>query len=94
MQKYHRLFFLLAAIILLLIGAVPNVVAHSARKDTSIATVIKGQLALHRKELYFPNSVQRFYRHTGFKLAWIAPDTVKTLLRMPCYCLIAWLPMG
>jgi murein L,D-transpeptidase YcbB/YkuD len=78
MQKYHRLFFLLAAIILLLIGAVPNVVAHSARKDTSIATVIKGQLALHRKELYFPNSVQRFYRHTGFKLAWIAPDTVKT----------------
>lgn len=78
MQKYHRLFLLSAGIILLLIGFAPNVVARSAPKDTSIATVIKDQLAAHCKELYFPNSVQRFYRHTGFKLAWIAPDTVKT----------------
>lgn len=80
MQKYHRLFFFSAGVtlLLLLVGAAPKAVAYSARKDTSIATVIKGQLAVHRKELYFPNSVQRFYRQTGFKLAWIAPDTVKT----------------
>lgn len=63
---------------LLLIGAAPEAAAYSARKDTSIATSIKSQLAVHRKELYFPNSVQRFYRQTAFRLAWIAPDTVKT----------------
>lgn len=28
--------------------------------------------------LYYPNSVERFYRQNGYKLAWIAPDTVKT----------------
>ncbi|WDF79591.1 hypothetical protein PQ469_06180 [Mucilaginibacter sp. KACC 22773] len=80
MQKYHRLFFFSAGVtlLLLLIGAAPEAAAYSARKDTSIATAIKAQLAIHRKELYFPNSVQRVYRQTGFKLAWIAPDTVKT----------------
>lgn len=80
MQKYHRLFFFSAGVtlLLLLIGAAPKAAVYNARKDTSVTTTIKSQLAVHRKELYFPNSVQRFYRQTGFRLAWIAPDTVKT----------------
>ena len=41
-------------------------------------TAIRAQLAAHRNELYYPNSVERFYKATGFRLAWIAPDTVKT----------------
>jgi len=41
-------------------------------------TAIRAQLAAHRNELYYPNSVERFYKTTGFRLAWIAPDTVKT----------------
>jgi L,D-transpeptidase YcbB len=28
--------------------------------------------------LYYPRSVERFYKQNGYKLAWIAPDTVKT----------------
>jgi murein L,D-transpeptidase YcbB/YkuD len=28
--------------------------------------------------LYYPQSVERFYQQNGYKLAWIAPDTVKT----------------
>jgi murein L,D-transpeptidase YcbB/YkuD len=31
-----------------------------------------------RANLYYPKSVERFYRQNGHKLAWIAPDTVKT----------------
>jgi len=28
--------------------------------------------------LYYPKSVERFYKQNGYQLAWIAPDTVKT----------------
>jgi murein L,D-transpeptidase YcbB/YkuD len=31
-----------------------------------------------RGNLYYPRSVERFYRQNDYKLAWIAPDTVKT----------------
>jgi len=31
-----------------------------------------------RAYLYYPQSVERFYKQNGYKLAWIAPDTVKT----------------
>jgi len=80
MQRHKCSFFFSAAItsLLLLFGIVANATAHGTAKDTSIAASIKSQLAAHHAELYFPNSVQRFYRHTGLKLAWIAPDTVKT----------------
>ncbi|QEC78990.1 L,D-transpeptidase scaffold domain-containing protein [Mucilaginibacter ginsenosidivorax] len=80
MQRYKCSFYFSAAImsLLVLLGVVANATAHITAKDTSIAASVKNQLAVHRKELYFPNSVQRFYRQTGFRLAWIAPDTVKT----------------
>jgi hypothetical protein len=39
---------------------------------------IRAQIAAHRGELYYPNSVERFYKASDYKLAWIAPDTVKT----------------
>ena len=31
-----------------------------------------------RASLYYPLSVQRFYKQNGYKLAWIASDTIKT----------------
>jgi len=40
----------------------------------NIALAIKSQYA----NLYYLRSVERFYRQNGHKLAWIAPDTVKT----------------
>ncbi len=41
-------------------------------------TSVRSQLAAHRNQLYYPNSVERFYKKSGFQLVWIAPDTVKT----------------
>src|SRR6187402_1169849 len=32
----------------------------------------------NRAGLYYPNSVERFYKENGYNLAWIAPDTIKT----------------
>ncbi len=32
----------------------------------------------NRANLYYPRSVKQFYKQNGYKLAWIAPDTVKT----------------
>ncbi len=32
----------------------------------------------NRSNLYYPHSVERFYKQNGYKLVWIAPDTVKT----------------
>ena len=46
--------------------------------DTSVSSAIQAQLAYHQQGLYYPQSVDRFYKQNGYKLAWIAPDTVKT----------------
>jgi murein L,D-transpeptidase YcbB/YkuD len=32
----------------------------------------------NRVDLYYPRSVERFYKQNGYHLVWIAPDTVKT----------------
>ncbi|MGZ3872133.1 MAG: L,D-transpeptidase scaffold domain-containing protein [Mucilaginibacter sp.] len=48
-----------------------------AAKATEV-DVLRAQLAAHKKALYYPKSVERFYRKAGFRLAWVAPDTVKT----------------
>jgi len=39
---------------------------------------IKQALKKERNNLYYPNSVERFYQQNGYQLAWIAPDTIKT----------------
>jgi L,D-transpeptidase YcbB len=39
---------------------------------------IKQALKKERGNLYYPNSVERFYQQNGYQLAWIAPDTIKT----------------
>jgi murein L,D-transpeptidase YcbB/YkuD len=39
---------------------------------------IKQVLEKQRNNLYYPNSVERFYQQNGYQLAWIAPDTIKT----------------
>jgi murein L,D-transpeptidase YcbB/YkuD len=44
------------------------------KAQNTIVSGIKNQ----RAKLYYPNLVERFYRQNGYKLAWIAPDTVKT----------------
>lgn len=69
MRKVKRLTRCYVSLLLLL--AASNLKAA----DT---TAIRAQLAAHRNELYYPNSVERFYKAAGFRLAWIAPDTVKT----------------
>lgn len=47
-------------------------------KDTAIGREIIQQIAAHQKALYYPGSVSRMYRQGGYKLIWIAPETVKT----------------
>jgi murein L,D-transpeptidase YcbB/YkuD len=44
-----------------------------AASDTTIAHALKSS----RASLYYPISVERFYKANGYKLAWIAADTVK-----------------
>ncbi|WP_428329494.1 L,D-transpeptidase family protein [Mucilaginibacter sp.] len=46
--------------------------------DTSVAAAIKAQLSASKFKLYYPNAVVNFYKQTGYNLAWVAPDTVKT----------------
>lgn len=46
--------------------------------DTSVEAAIKTQLSESKLDLYYPNSTANFYEQTGFKLIWVAPDTVKT----------------
>lgn len=43
-----------------------------------VGEAIKAQLKSCKNSLYYPASVEQFYKQTGFKLLWIAPDTVKT----------------
>ncbi|MEO7216534.1 MAG: hypothetical protein ABIR72_02375 [Mucilaginibacter sp.] len=50
----------------------------SAERDTALSEMIRSQLAKHKYGLYYPLSVSRFYQSTGFKLAFVAPETVKT----------------
>jgi L,D-transpeptidase YcbB len=45
-----------------------------AASDTTIAHALKRS----RASLYYPLSIERFYKANGYKLAWIAADTVKT----------------
>jgi murein L,D-transpeptidase YcbB/YkuD len=45
-----------------------------AAGDTTIIIAIKHNEA----HLYYPREVARFYKQNGYKLAWIAPDTIKT----------------
>ncbi len=45
-----------------------------AASDTTIYHALKKS----RGNLYYPLSVERFYKANGYKLAWIAADTIKT----------------
>jgi len=63
----RRLFFRLSLFIVLLIP-------FQLKAQNSIISAIKKQRAI----LYYPRSVERFYKQNGYKLAWIAPDTVRT----------------
>lgn len=42
------------------------------------AAAIRYQLSRQTSKLYYPLSVKRFYAAANFRLAWLAPDTVKT----------------
>jgi murein L,D-transpeptidase YcbB/YkuD len=66
MKSVKKLFYLLLLIVLLM----PS---HLTAQN-SIVSAIKSQRAI----LYYPHLVERFYQQNGNKLAWIAPDTVKT----------------
>jgi len=45
-----------------------------AASDTAISRALNSS----RQNLYYPRSVERFYKANGYKLTWIAADTVKT----------------
>jgi len=45
-----------------------------AASDTTISHALKR----NRVSLYYPHSVEKFYKANGYKLAWIAADTIKT----------------
>ncbi|WP_183578093.1 hypothetical protein HDF18_10080 [Mucilaginibacter sp. X5P1] len=66
MNPVKKLFYLWLLIVLLMPS---QLIAQS-----SIVSAIKSQ----RPILYYPYLVERFYQQNGNKLAWIAPDTVKT----------------
>jgi murein L,D-transpeptidase YcbB/YkuD len=59
---------------LMLIVVLLSPLSLKAAGDTIIAIAIKHNEA----HLYYPREVARFYQQNGYKLAWIAPDTVKT----------------
>jgi murein L,D-transpeptidase YcbB/YkuD len=44
----------------------------------SVSATLQDQIAANKKDLYYPASVDRIYKRSGYKLLWIAPDTVKT----------------
>ncbi len=46
-------------------------------QDTALSASIRGQIILNEKHLNYPASVARFYQQSGYKLSWIAPETVK-----------------
>ncbi|MEB0248923.1 hypothetical protein QN344_02190 [Mucilaginibacter sp. 5B2] len=64
-------------VIFLILALTVNAMAAGSKRDSSAAASLKTQLADH-PFLNYPQSVERFYKQTRYKLAWIAPDTVKT----------------
>jgi murein L,D-transpeptidase YcbB/YkuD len=46
--------------------------------DTVSQAAIKAQLTVTENQLYYPTSANNFYKKAGYKLVWVAPDTVKT----------------
>lgn len=51
---------------------------NRSNADTSASVTLKSQLTASQTSLDFPRSVERFYQQTDYKLAWVAPDTIKT----------------
>jgi len=64
-------------VIFLILALTVNAKAAVPRRDSSVAATLQAQLARH-PYLKYPRSVERFYKQTRYKLAFIAPDTVKT----------------
>lgn len=46
--------------------------------DTSLAAIITRQINTHKSQLSYPLSVTRFYKLSGFRFTWIAPNMDKT----------------
>jgi murein L,D-transpeptidase YcbB/YkuD len=46
--------------------------------DSSVQAPLKSVLTFMQSQLYYPASANRFYKSAGYKLIWLAPDTVKT----------------
>jgi len=51
--------------------------AGRARRDTTVAAVIKGRLAANADKLNYPASVKRFYIREGFKPVWVLTNSNK-----------------
>jgi len=66
-MKASVIMFKLSILLILLIPS-------QLKAQSTVALAIKK----NRANLYYPLSVERFYRQNGHQLVWIAPDTVKT----------------
>ncbi len=77
MQRLKQVAYL-TVIILLLSHIKLKAINNTINTDTSVSAAIKEQLAKHKNELRYPESVVRFYKTEGFKMIWLLPDTVRT----------------
>jgi murein L,D-transpeptidase YcbB/YkuD len=74
----YALFILATSILIFSSSIDASGATLTLKQDISVAAAIKTQLTNYKHQLYYPRSVERFYKQSGFKLAWIAPDTIKT----------------
>lgn len=75
--KKTLMWCLMAGLVMGLACGAP-VCAKTPPTDTIMVGAIKAQLVKYRHNLYYPQSVTRFYQQNGYSLAWLAPITQKT----------------
>jgi len=54
-----------------------KMIVSDKSQDSVLSAAIQAQITLNKQNLYYPASVGRFYKKSGYKLRWVAPDTVK-----------------
>ncbi len=64
--------------IFIILWYLPFRVIASKSADTSVSASVQLLIRAYQKDMYYPSTVERFYKQVGYRLAWIAPDSVKT----------------
>lgn len=55
-----------------------NMMVIDKSHDSVLSITIQSQITSNKQNLYYPASVERFYKQSGYKLQWVAPETVKS----------------